>query len=94
MEHWYVYYKLPSAARAQTIACVQRMQSGLASEVGTARLVERAEDGTTRTFMEIYERIEAPARFADALEDAVSRSGLSAELRAARRTERFRDLEH
>jgi hypothetical protein len=93
MEHWYVYYKLPATDRAQTIACVQRMQHALASEAGSVRLVERAEDSTTRTFMEIYERIEAPARFADVLEDAVSRSGLPAELRAARRTERFRDLE-
>lgn len=94
MEHWYVYYKLPAAARAQTIACVQQMQSVLAAEVGAARLVERTGDSATRTFMEIYERIETPARFAVALEAAVSRSGLPVELLEARRTERFRDLEH
>lgn len=94
MEHWYVYYKLPAVARMQTIACVQRMQDALASEVGVARLVERTDDGTTRTFMEIYERIKAPGRFAAALDAAVSRSGLPTELRAARRTERFRDLDH
>jgi hypothetical protein len=92
MEYWYVYYKLPESARAETIDRVHRMQGALAAEVGGMRLVERTDSGETLTFMEVYEGIDTPSRFAAALEEAVLRSGLPGELRAARRTERFRDI--
>jgi hypothetical protein len=92
MEHWYVYYKLPESARAETIARVRRMQGVLAAEVGDTRLIERTDSGDMLTFMEVYEGIDAPSRFGAALEDAVLRSGLPDELRAARRIERFREI--
>lgn len=92
MEHWYVYYKLPESARSETIDRVRRMQGALAAQVSDTRLVERTDNGDMLTFMEIYEGIDAPTRFAAALEDALLRSGLPGELRAARRTERFREI--
>jgi len=92
MEYWYVYYKLPESARAETIVRVRRMQGTLAAQIGDTRLVERTDSGEMLTFMEVYEGVDAPARFAAALEEAVQSSGLSGELRAARRTERFREI--
>ena len=43
------------------------------------------------TLMEIYEHIDEPERFADALADALAHSGLAVELRNARHVERFKD---
>lgn len=92
MEHWYVYYKCPDAARSETIGRVLSMQARLAASSGTnGRLVQSTDDGDPTTLMEIYERIDDAERFAAALDDALARSGLSAELRSARRIERFQD---
>ncbi len=92
MEHWYVYYKCPGAIRDDAINRVRAMQASLAASSGTGgRLVQSADAGDTATMMEIYEHIDDAERFAAALDDALVRSGLPAELRAARRVERFRD---
>lgn len=87
MEHWYVYYKCPRAALGETIARVRSMQAALAA----GRLVQSKDDGDRTTLMEIYEHIDQPEGFAVALDDAIARSGLPAELRSARHTERFQD---
>lgn len=92
MHHCYVYYKISPDLQDETVAKVRRMQRSLADAIGTqGRLVAReGSDGVT--LMEIYEHIEQPAMFERALAQSLSRSSLSAELRNARRTERFEDV--
>lgn len=93
MQHWYVYYKLPPAQYAAVTGRVRSMQDRLALEGGVrTRLLERTEQAETTTVMEVYEDIVEPGRFAQLLDAAVHDAGLPAEVVAARRVERFRDL--
>ena len=94
MEHWYVYYKCPSGALAQTVQRVRAMQVALAAQGAVqGRLLQRAnDDDASITLMEIYEQIVAPERFGAVLDGALARSGWPAELRSARHTERFQDI--
>ena len=92
MQHWYVYYKVPAERRDETIAQVRRLQERLLESTGIrGRLVER-HSGDSTTLMELYEHLDAGDAFEAALEDALSRSSLSVELRAARRIEVFHDI--
>ncbi len=92
MEHWYVYYKCPRAVCEETLTRVRSMQGALAARTGTVgRLVQSADGGDPTTLMEIYERIDQAERFTAALDDALAESGLPADLRSARRVERFQD---
>ena len=94
MEHWYVYYKCPSGSLAQTVKRVRAMQVALAAECAVhGRLLQRADNqGAGITLMEIYEQIATPDRFGAVLDDALARSGVPADLRSARHTERFLDV--
>lgn len=97
MEHWYVYYKCPGDSREDTIARVREMQVAVASQCDVrGRLLQRVDNNDANpdgiTLMEIYEHIAASERFNAVLDDALARSGLKAELRSSRHTERFRDI--
>jgi hypothetical protein len=93
MEHWYVYYECPTAEAAKIVQRARFMQDALRATHGFAgRLVQSIATGSSTTLMEIYEQIDQPERFAAALTDALARSGLSAEIRDARRVERFADV--
>lgn len=93
MQHWYVYYKLPRAQAAQIAARVRLMQDALAAAAPVrGRLLRRVDDdGQTMTLMEQYDRIDDPADFESRLARAVAAAGLSAEIVAQRRVERFED---
>jgi hypothetical protein len=92
MQHWYVYYKVP-AGDAETIAArVRAMFDTLAPSGTPGRLLRRTDAGGGEiTLMEVYEPIVDANRFAAALDGAVRRSGLSADVIARRRVERFED---
>ncbi|MGH6611107.1 MAG: DUF4936 family protein [Burkholderiaceae bacterium] len=91
-QHWYVYYKVPSDMLSDVVTEVRQMQDTLAQTSGVrGRLLARNSESVT-TLMEIYERIDKPEGFAAMLDQAVSNSSLSTELRVARRTERFQDI--
>jgi hypothetical protein len=92
MQHWYVYYTVPSELRDDIVAEVRRLQESLVQACGVrGRLVERGKKDTT-TLMEIYEHVDVASDFGASLDDALARSALPAELRAARRTELFQDI--
>ncbi len=94
MQHWFVYYKLDPPAARELEPRLRGMQREIATSRGVhARLMRRADvlDGPV-TLLEVYEGIEEPEAFGDALSGAVARAGLPASLVAQRRTERFEDL--
>ena len=93
MEHWYVYYKVPTGEKEAVAHRVRAMFNVLRDTVVNPRLLQRAEPGKNEvTLMEIYEPVADAALFARALERAVAASGLAPALVATRRIERFRDL--
>lgn len=90
-ENWYVYY--PAPATADALPRLRSMQQRLAQASGvTVRIEARTAAGATPTWMEVYEGIADPSAFSTQLADALKASGLSEELPAQRRVERFRPL--
>ncbi len=89
MEHWYVYYKLPTEEAQHCVEALRPQLAALTAATGvSARLLRRADEtGETATLMEVYHGIADPPAFAAALETALPRGPALA--RAARRTERF-----
>lgn len=93
MEHWFIYYKLPAAELTMVADRVRVMQGALAAATGVhGRFVRRTDAAEPLTLMEIYERIEDPARFAAALNDAAAHAGLPPTILDARRIERFAEV--
>lgn len=92
MQHWYVYYTIRHEMRDDIVAEVRRLQESLVRSCGVrGRLVER-DKGDATTLMEIYEHVDAASDFGTLLADALARSALPSELRAARRIELFQDI--
>lgn len=92
MQHWFVYYKVPPAMLSNTISEVRRMQDVLAHASGVRGRLLARNGADAATLMEIYERIDAPERFAAMLDQAVADANVPDALRTARRTERFEDV--
>lgn len=92
-EHWYIYYKVPSAQVGALAAAVRRMQRDLESDDVSATLQMRVDvvDGIA-TLMECYAGIADVAAFGRKLDAAVAASGVPVDLRGARRVERFTAL--
>jgi hypothetical protein len=90
-ENWYVYYPAP-VSPAAALPVLRSMQAELEHTNGiAARVEERLETGSTPTWMEVYEGVTDPDRFAAALQATVDSSGLATHA-LARRIERFRRL--
>ncbi len=92
--HLYVYYQVPAADAAATMARVHAMQARLVTETSVAAHLQRRVDEAsnadgTQTWMEIYP--EAPGGFEDRLAAAVAASGLEPGV-GPRRVERFEDV--
>ncbi len=86
-----MYYKLASADLPLLLPRLRALQAQIAPAVAQARLQARVDivDGVA-TVMEVYSGVADPAQFARRLDAAAG--ALPDALRAARRTERFRDL--
>jgi hypothetical protein len=90
-ENWYVYYPTPNSPAA-ALPVLRSMQAELRQTSGiAARVEERVGSVSTPTWMEVYEGITDPDRFAATLEATVESSGLAAHA-VGRRIERFRRL--
>ncbi len=90
MENWYVYYP---ATGAPALALLREMQRHLMQHAEVqARLEERVGSAASATWMEVYEGVIYPDRFAGLLEAALGQHGLTEPQRAVRRIERFRRL--
>jgi hypothetical protein len=93
MEHWFVYYRVAAVQLDALLPGVRTMIASLQRkhDVG-ARLMRRVDLANGQvTLMEVYERINDPAAFGQALAAAVAGADLSASVREARRLERFTD---
>jgi hypothetical protein len=96
-ESWYIYYKVAGADAAAIGAQVRKMLGTISAATGIrARLMRRCDTHGGRhaevTLLEIYERIDDPARLEAALAEGLARSGLAPALLAERHVERFREL--
>lgn len=93
IEHWYVYYKLPTDQVDAIAATVRDMQRRIASSGVSASLQMRVDvvDGVA-TLMECYAGVTDAVDFGTRLDAAVAASGLPTGLRTARRVERFAGL--
>jgi hypothetical protein len=84
---YFVWYKLAGDA-CEARAAVTAMMLDVAMECGVVgRLLKRADDPAT--WMEVYEAVDDPAHFEDALAHALDRHGASLFADGGRHVERF-----
>lgn len=92
MEHWFVYYKVPSGELDEALRRARaRVARVAAVHPVRARVLRRGDAGDTETVMESYPDIADAAAFAQALEAALAAGDETPADRAARRLERFVD---